>query len=153
MVNQENDAVLITVRSWISNCKLPAKYVKSRQCKRLLGYANHFEKLFVDKETQLLCRKSKNLPEQICLPQIVLIEALDASHDHRLSGHPSFEKNYSFFEMIFLLAWNIQMGTNSNEELFNLQKSYTGLKVSKLRSQWEMRRWSTLSFRQGTYWP
>ena len=52
LVNQENDSVLKTVRSWISKVKMPRKDVESRQCKGLLGYANQFEKLFVDKETQ-----------------------------------------------------------------------------------------------------
>ena len=68
LVNQENDSVLKTVRAWISKGKLPTKDVESRQCKGLLGYANQFEKLFVDKETQLVCRRSKHSPKQICLP-------------------------------------------------------------------------------------
>ena len=40
LVNQENDSVLNTVRSWISNGKLPTKDVESRQCKGRHGYAN-----------------------------------------------------------------------------------------------------------------
>ena len=65
-MNQENDSVLKTVRLWISKGKLPTKDVESRQCKGLLGYANQIEKLFVDKETQLVCRKSKHSAKQIC---------------------------------------------------------------------------------------
>ena len=68
LVNQENDSVLKIVRAWISKGKLPTKGVVSRQCKCLLGYANQFEKLFVAKETQLVCRKSKHSPKQIGLP-------------------------------------------------------------------------------------
>ena len=52
LVNQEKDSVLKTVRSQISEGKLPTEDVKSQQCKDLLGYANQFEKTFVDKETQ-----------------------------------------------------------------------------------------------------
>ena len=69
LMNQENDSVLENVRAWISNGKLHTKDVEPRQCKRLLGYANQFEKLFVDKETQLVCRRSKHSPKQICLPR------------------------------------------------------------------------------------
>ena len=68
LLNQEIDSVLKTVRSWITKSKLPTKDVESRQCKGLLGYANQFEKLFVGKETQLVCRKSKHSRKQICLP-------------------------------------------------------------------------------------
>ena len=75
LMNEENDSVLNTVRSWISKCKLPTKHVESRHCKGLLGYANQFEKLFVDKETQLVCRRSKHSLEQICLPRNCFIEA------------------------------------------------------------------------------
>ena len=64
LVNQENDSVLKIVRAWISKGKLPKKDVESRLCKGLLGYANQFEKLFVDKETQLVCRKSKHSHKQ-----------------------------------------------------------------------------------------
>ena len=92
LVNQEKDSVLKIVRSWISRGKLPTKDVESRQCKGLLGYANQFEKLFVDKETQLVCRKSKHSPKQICLPRSSFIEAFNVAHDHRLSGHPGSER-------------------------------------------------------------
>ena len=91
-MNQENDSVLKIVRSWISKGKLPTKDIESRQCKGLLGYSNQFEKLFVDKETQLVCRRSKHSPKQICLPRNCFIEAFNAAHDHRLSGHPGSEK-------------------------------------------------------------
>ena len=37
LVNQENDSVLKSVRSWISKGKMPAKDVESPQCKGLLG--------------------------------------------------------------------------------------------------------------------
>ena len=92
LVNQENDSVLKTVRSCISKHKFPTQDVESRQCEGLLGYANQFGKPFVDKKTQLVCRKSKHSPKQICLPRICLIEALNSAHDHRLSGHPGSEK-------------------------------------------------------------
>ena len=91
-MNQENDSVLKIVRSWISKNKLPPQKRESRQCKGLLGYANHFENLFFDKETQLVCRRSKLSPKQICLPRNCFIEAFNAAHDHRLSGHPVSEK-------------------------------------------------------------
>ena len=94
LVNQENDSVLKTVRACISKGKVPTKDVESRQCKGLLGYANQFEKLFVDKETQLVCRRSKHLPKQICLPRNCFIEAFNAAHDHRLSGHPGSERTF-----------------------------------------------------------
>ena len=73
-----------------ANC--PYKDVESRQWKGLPSYANQFEKLFVDKETQLVCRKSKHSPEKICVPRNCSIEAFKAAHDHRLSGRPGFEK-------------------------------------------------------------
>ena len=92
LVNRENDSVLKIVRAWISKGKLPTKNVESRQCKGLLGYANQFEKLFVDKETQLVCRRNKHSPKQFCLPRNCFIEAFYAAHDHRLSGHPGSEK-------------------------------------------------------------
>ena len=92
LLNQENVSVLKTVRSWILKSKLPRKDVESRQCEDLLGYANQIEKLFADKETQLVCRKSKHSPKQICLPQNCFIEAFNAALDHRLSGHPGSEK-------------------------------------------------------------
>ena len=95
LMNQENDSVLKIVRSWISKGKFPTKDVKSRQCKGLLGYANQFEKLFVDKETQLVCRGSKHSSKQICLPRNCLMEAFNAAHDHRLSGHPGSERTLS----------------------------------------------------------
>ena len=101
LVNQENDSVLKIVRSWISRGKVPTKDVESRQCKGLLGYANQFEKLFVDKETHLVCRKSKHSPEQICLPRSSFIEAFNAAHDHRLSGHPGSEKTLLSLERFF----------------------------------------------------
>ena len=43
-------------RTWVSTGKLPTKDLESRQCEDLLGYANQFKKLFVDRETQLVCR-------------------------------------------------------------------------------------------------
>ena len=92
LVNQENDSVLKAVRSWIAKRKLPAKNVESQQCKGLLGYANQFEKLFVNNETRLVCHKSKHSPKQICLPRNCFIEEFNAAHDHRLSGHPDSEK-------------------------------------------------------------
>ena len=92
LMNQENGSVLKKVRSRTSKGKLPTKDVESRQCKDLLGYANHFEKLFVDKETQLVVRRSKHSPKQICLPRNCFIEAFNAVHDHQLSGHPGSEK-------------------------------------------------------------
>ena len=66
LMNHENDSVLITVRSWISKCKLPTKDLELRQCRGLLGYANQFAKLFVDKETQSVCRRSKHSTKQNC---------------------------------------------------------------------------------------
>ena len=101
LVNQENDSVLKTVRSWISKGKLPTKDVESRQCNGLLGYANQFEKLFVDKETQLVCRKRKHSPKQIYLPGNCFIEAFNAAHDHRLSGHPGSEKTLLSLKRFF----------------------------------------------------
>ena len=92
LVNQDNDSVLKIVRAWISIGKQPTKDVESQQSKGLLGYANQFEKLFVDKETQLVCRRSEHSPEQICLPRTCFIEAFNAAQDHRLSGHPGSEK-------------------------------------------------------------
>ena len=107
LVNQETDSVLKTVRSWISKGKLHTKDVESQQCKGLLGYANQFEKMFVDKETQLVCRKREISPKQICLPQKLFIEAFNAAHDHRLSGHPGSEKTPFISETTFHLAWNV----------------------------------------------
>ena len=101
LVNQENDSVLKIVHSRISRGKLPTKDVESRQCKGLLGYANQFENLFVDKETQLVCRKSKHSHKQICLPRNCFIEAFNAAHDHRLSGHPGSEKTLSSLKRFF----------------------------------------------------
>ena len=101
LVSPENDFVLKTVRSWISKRKLPTKVVESRQCKGLLGYANQFQKLIADKKTQLFCRKSKHSPKQICLPRICLIDALNSAHDHRLSGHPDFEKTLLSLKRFF----------------------------------------------------
>ena len=65
LVIKENDSVLNSVRSWISNGKLPTKDLQTRQCKGLLGYANQFEKFFSDKETQFFHRKSKQSAKQI----------------------------------------------------------------------------------------
>ena len=62
LVNQGKDSTLKTLRSWISKSKIPTKDVESRQCKNQLGYASQFEKLFVDNEKQLICRKSKHSP-------------------------------------------------------------------------------------------
>ena len=91
-MNQKNDSVLKALRSCITKRVFPTKEVESQQCKSLLGYASQFEQLFVDKETQLVCRKSKRSPKQICLPQNCFIEASNAAHDHRLSGHPGSQK-------------------------------------------------------------
>ena len=101
LVNQENDSVLKIVRSWRLKGKLPTKDVESRQCKGLLGCANQFEKLFVDKQTQLVCRRSKHSPKQICLPRNCFIEAFNAAHDHRLSGHPGSEKTLLSLKRFF----------------------------------------------------
>ena len=68
LVNQKNDSVLNTVRSWITKGKLPKRNAQSRKCKSVLGYANQYKKMFVDKETQLVYCKSKHSPKQICLP-------------------------------------------------------------------------------------
>ena len=92
LVNQKNDSVLKTVCSQIPKSKVPTKDVESRQTKGLPGYASRFEKLSVDKETQLVCHKRKLSPEQICLPQKSFIEAFKTAHDHRLSGQPGSEK-------------------------------------------------------------
>ena len=75
--------------------------MESRQCKGLLGYANHSEKLFVDKETQLVCRKSKHSTKQICLPRNCFIEAFNAAHDHRLSGNPGSGKTLLSLKRFF----------------------------------------------------
>ena len=101
LVNQEDDSILKTVRSCISKAKLPTKDVEPRQCKGLLGYANHLEKLFVDKATQLVCRRSKHAPKQICLPRNCFIEAFNAAHDHRLSGHSGSEKTPLSLKRLF----------------------------------------------------
>ena len=94
LVNQENDSVLKTVRSWISKGKLPTKDVESRQCKGLLGYAKQFQKLFVDKETQLVCRKRKHSPKKNCSPRKCFLEAFNAAHNHRLFGHLGSENSF-----------------------------------------------------------
>ena len=60
LLHQETGSVLKTVRSWTSKGNLSTKDPESRQSKDLPGHANHFEKLFVDKGTQLVCRKSKH---------------------------------------------------------------------------------------------
>ena len=101
LMNQEYDSFLKIVHAWISKNKLPTKDVESRQCKGLLGYANQFEKLFVDKETQIVCRRSKHSPEQICLPRNCSIEAFNAAHHHRLSGHPGSEKTLLSLKRFF----------------------------------------------------
>ena len=101
LVNQENDSVLKTLNSWISKSKLSTKDVKSRQRKSVLGYANQFETLFVDKETQLVCRKSKHSPKQICLARNGFMEAFKAAHDHCLSGHPGSEKLFLSLKRFF----------------------------------------------------
>ena len=95
LMNQEQNSVLKIVRAWISKGKYPTKDLESRQCKGLLGYPNQFEKLFADKETQLVCRRSKHSTKQICLPRNCFIEAFNAAHDHRLSVHPGSEKTLS----------------------------------------------------------
>ena len=95
LVYQKIDSVVNTVRSWLSKVKVPTKDMKSRQYRRLPGYAGQFEKVFVDKETQLVCRKSKHLPKQICLPRNCFIEWFNVVHDHRLSGHPGSEKLFN----------------------------------------------------------
>ena len=92
LMNQEDDSVLKTVRSCMSKGKLPTKDVESRQCKGVLGYAKEIENLFVDKETQLVSCKSKHSLKQTCSPRNCFIEAFNAAHDHRLSGHPGSEK-------------------------------------------------------------
>ena len=92
LVNQENASVLNTGHSRLSNSKLSTRDVESPQCKGLLGCANPFEKLFVDKETQLVCRKIKHSQKQICSPRTCFIEAFNAANDHRLSRRPGFEK-------------------------------------------------------------
>ena len=51
-----------------------------------------FEKLFVHKETQLVCRKSNHSLKQICLTRNCSMEVFTAAHDHRLSGPPGSEK-------------------------------------------------------------
>ena len=101
LLNQEKISVLKIVRAWISKGNLPTKDVESRQCKSLLGYANQFEKLFVDKETQLVSRRSKHSPKRICLPRNCFIEASNAAHDHRLSGHPGSEKTLLSLKRFF----------------------------------------------------
>ena len=101
LVNQENDSILKIVRSWISEGKLPTKDVESRQCKGLLGYTNQFEKLFVDKETQLVCRKSKHSFKQICLPRNCFTEAFNVARDDRLSGHTGSEKTILSLKRFF----------------------------------------------------
>ena len=98
LVNQANESVLITVRSWISNSKLPRKDLEWRQCKGLLGYTNKLKIFFVDKKTQLVCSRSKHSPNQISLPQNFFIEAFLAAHDRRLSKNPVLK--------IFLGLWN-----------------------------------------------
>ena len=50
LVNQENDSILKTVRSWITRGKLPTKDVESRQCKGHFGYAIQFENGLFSKE-------------------------------------------------------------------------------------------------------
>ena len=101
LVDEKNDSVLKTVRSWISKGKLPTKYVESRQFKGILGYANQFEKLFVDKETQLVCRKSKHSPKQTCFPRNCFIEAFNAAHDNRLTGNPGSKKTLLSLKLFF----------------------------------------------------
>ena len=82
LVNQENDSVLNIVRSWISNGKLPTKHVGTRQCKGLLGYANEFEKMFFDKETQIVCYKSEHSSKPVFLRRKAKIFHWSASMLH-----------------------------------------------------------------------
>ena len=100
-MNQENDSVLNTVRSWISNGKLPTKDVGTRQDKGILGYANQFQNMFIDKETQLVCGKTKHSSKQIRLPRSSFIEVFNVAHDHRLSGHPGSEKTLMSLKQFF----------------------------------------------------
>ena len=93
LVNQRIDSVLNTVRSWITKGKFPKRNAESRQCKSVLGYANQYKKMFVDKETQLVCCKSKHSPKQICLPRNRFNETLNVAHDRRLLSHPVSEKS------------------------------------------------------------
>ena len=102
LVKQENDSDLKAVRYWILRSKLPTKDVELRQCNGPLGDLNQFEKTFVDKETQLVCRRSETSPRQICLPRNCFIEAFNAAHDHQLSGRPDSEKTLFISETIFL---------------------------------------------------
>ena len=95
LMNQNIDSVLNTVRLWISTGKLPTVDVEARQCKGLLGYTNPLEKLFIDSETQLVCRRSEHSSERICLPQNSFVEAFNVAHDHRLTEHPGSEKTLS----------------------------------------------------------
>ena len=67
----------------------------------LLTCANQIELLFVDRETQLVCRKSKHSLEQICLPRNCFVEAINAADDHRLSGHPGCEKTILTLKRFF----------------------------------------------------
>ena len=101
-MNQENDSVLKIVRAWISRGKFSKKDVESRHGKGLLGYANQFEKLFVDQETQLVCRRGKHITKQICLPRKCFTGAFSAAHDHRLSGHPGSENILLSLKRFFL---------------------------------------------------
>ena len=66
--------------------------MEASQCKGLLGYANQFERLFVDKENELFSRDCKHSAKQICSPRNCFIKAFSGVHDHRLSGHPGSEK-------------------------------------------------------------
>ena len=101
LVNQVKGSVLNTVSSCISNGKLPTKDVETRQCKGLLGYANQFEKLFYDKETQLVCRKSEHSSKQICLTRTSLIESFKVAHGYRFSGQVGSEKSLMSLKRFF----------------------------------------------------
>ena len=79
----------------------PTKDEEARQCKGLLGYANQFEKLLLDQETQLICRESEHVSRQICLPQNCFLEAFNVAYDHGVSGHPESQKTLMFLKGFF----------------------------------------------------
>ena len=57
--------------------------------------------MVINKEPQLVCRKSKHSPKQICLPRKCFTAAFNAANDHRLSGNTGSKNTLLSLERCF----------------------------------------------------
>ena len=136
LLNQENVSVLNNYRSEISTSKLPAKNVETRQCKGLLGYVNQFQKLLVDKTTELICRKSKHSPRQFCLPRNWFIWTFVAHYYSQLSYQCSAKTPICLKLIVYLSGihkWirTLTKSCRTLERINELEKMKTLLPVRK----------------------